>query len=410
MSKSKPRITLLPDYPNWAFDNVARSIAKRLSSRFKFQIEYTSLNPLIKGRETDLLYIFFWKYKCPSGSNFEKQQIIREIPAWPWLINGDTAIEVKQNFVKDYLQDCVCATTPSSHIHAVFREIYEPIICCPNGVEFNYFSSGKIKCPKKSKLRIGWVGNPNHPRKGFNDIVVPAAKDYDLVYTNGSMSRRQIRELYYQVDVLAIASEAESQPLPLLESMAAGCFPIVTNVGIIPEIIQNQKNGIIVKRSVEEFRLAFEWCSKNVDYLRSIRDKQRKTAADEDWDVWSDRFGNLFNAILECSNSREIIIPNDLTCNFDRKKYINEKNIQISKKSAFKIIFDNSLMDLTCKITNFMFGGRFKSNKSSLIFFYLQKKIRYFCAIINRFHEIIKDAGICKAIIVIFFSLLKRNK
>ena len=76
--------------------------------------------------------------------------------------------------------------------------------------------------------------------------------------------------------MIAIASLAESQPLPLLEGMACGCFPVVTNVGIVPEMVAHGVNGLVVERSPEAFRDAFSWCERN---LAAVRRAGRLNAA-----------------------------------------------------------------------------------------------------------------------------------
>lgn len=408
MKLLKPRITLLPDYPNWAFDYIARSISKRLKHRFDFKIKYTSFHPNLNASETDLLYIFFWEYKCPPSGNFKRHQIIREIPAWPWKINEDVCEKIKIDFVNQYLQDCICATTPAAGIHSAFKKVYEPIVYCPNGVEYKYFASGGFRCNSKKELRIGWVGNPHHPRKGFNDIIKPAAKGFKLFFTDGNMSRRDIKKLYQSVDVLAIASVAESQPLPLLESMASGCFAVTTNVGIVPEIIKDFKNGLVVNRTVEDFRAAFEWCNENLELIRSRRTEQKAFASSEDWDVWANRFGDLFDHILS-KRHEGIFLPGLLQEPIHRGKYNDtiKTNLEIIKP-CFKNFCKNLVMDFSCFLRSTFLGGRFQQSKirNSCLFFI--SKYQYWMAVTNRFFEIVNSAGILAGIRKCFDNFIKK--
>ena len=61
---------------------------------------------------------------------------------------------------------------------------------------------------------------------------------------------------YNSIDVICVASTAEGDPLPLVEGMACGCFPVCVDVGIVPELVQSGVNGLIVDRTPAAFRAA----------------------------------------------------------------------------------------------------------------------------------------------------------
>jgi len=64
--------------------------------------------------------------------------------------------------------------------------------------------------------------------------------------------RSDIRELYCAADVFAMSSLCEASSLTLLEAMACGCPPIVTDVGGNPEHITDRKDGMLVPRQDDE--------------------------------------------------------------------------------------------------------------------------------------------------------------
>ena len=49
----------------------------------------------------------------------------------------------------------------------------------------------------------------------------------------------------YNLDVFASLSIHEGGPLPLLESMCCGCYPVVTNTGFASDIIKKDVHGKI---------------------------------------------------------------------------------------------------------------------------------------------------------------------
>ena len=79
----------------------------------------------------------------------------------------------------------------------------------------------------------------------------------------------EMPDFYNSIDVISVASTAEGDPRPLIEGMACGCFPVTTDVGIVPELVRHGENGLIVERSVKAFAEAFAWCRANVDQVRA---------------------------------------------------------------------------------------------------------------------------------------------
>jgi len=118
---------------------------------------------------------------------------------------------------------------------------------------------------------IGWAGNINDSVKGVCDILQPACSGrFSLLIADGGLSHVEMNDFYNKLDICAITSSHEGSPLTLLESMAAGCFPVCTNVGVVPEVIRDGENGLIVKeRTPSAFRAAFEWCEANIENIRN---------------------------------------------------------------------------------------------------------------------------------------------
>lgn len=327
-----PVVTLLADYPNWAFDHVAKSIKKRLNKRYKFEIKYARLEDQLNPNKTDLLYVFAWGEHWYKKFNFNKSQIIKEVASLRWKFDDFYGKISAEEFIEKYLSDCSLVTTPSLSIYQMLNNNVDNFYHCPNGVEVNVFYPDKCIDSIKD-LRIGWVGNPDDSCKGLKDILLPASLDYNFRFTNGKLTRYQLSRFYREIDVLAIASIAESQPLPLLESMASGCFPVATDVGIVSDIVTHKNNGLIVNRSIGEFREAFAWCNENIDYIRSIRSYNRIIAAKRSWDLCASRFGDIFDYALSKKNGSNCSAPSAIF-EFDAELHpdfiemeMNNKNI-----------------------------------------------------------------------------------
>ncbi len=293
----KPRITFLADFPNWAFDSVARSLAVRLADRFEIEIEYTSRKPRLDPDRTDLLYVFFWGETHHQQFGFPPERVIKEVASYRWALEERFGRLSLERFVETHLADCAWVTTPCGRLFEQLKSVRERVFHCPNGVELDRFRSTRRR---RGRLRVGWVGNPRDACKGLHDILIPACGDrFPLEATDGRRTRTQVARLYGRVDVIAIASEAESQPLPLLEGMASGAFPVTTDVGIVPELVRSGVNGLVVERSVDAFREALQWCDEHRDQVRRAGALNADLmAAERSWDTRAARFGELFDAVL----------------------------------------------------------------------------------------------------------------
>ena len=89
--------------------------------------------------------------------------------------------------------------------------------------------------------------------------------------------RNDIRELYCAADVFAMASLCEASSLTLLEAMACGCPPIVTDVGGNPEHVTDGQDGMLVPRqdaqSMAEAMLKLQGISIRNQLGRAARER-----------------------------------------------------------------------------------------------------------------------------------------
>jgi glycosyltransferase involved in cell wall biosynthesis len=288
---------LLADRPNWAFDFVARSLAARLSDRYDLAIRYVCRQPKLDPRRIDLLYVFFWGETWHQRFGFEPRQIVVEVASYRWALEERYGRISARQLVDRYLSGCGFVTTPCRRLYEELSPLREGVAHCPNGVETGMFRwTGRRAGP----LRVAWVGNPNDDCKGLRDILIPACEGrFALEATDGRRSRREVARLYARSDVIAIASSAESQPLPLLEGMACGAFPVTTDVGIVPEVVRSGVNGLVVERSAEAFRHALSWCAEHLDAVRRAGALNAELiACERSWDRRAGRFAELFDTAL----------------------------------------------------------------------------------------------------------------
>lgn len=72
--------------------------------------------------------------------------------------------------------------------------------------------------------------------------------------------RATVLRTFREADVLVLPSYREGLPLVLLEAMAVGCVPIVSDVGGITEVVENGRTGLVITPGdVQALRRAIEW-------------------------------------------------------------------------------------------------------------------------------------------------------
>jgi hypothetical protein len=99
---------------------------------------------------------------------------------------------------------------------------------------------------KRCTFIFAGSGNDGYPvyRRQVGDVLVNAHNtDVRVV---GDLNQEQLREVYYATDVTVIPSLLEATSLAALESLACGIPVLATNVGGLPDIVEEGKNGWLV--------------------------------------------------------------------------------------------------------------------------------------------------------------------
>ena len=290
----KPDILLLIDKPNWAFDHSAKRIAEELKDDFNFHFAYVVNEPKLDPAKYDLIYVFFWGENYYKKFGFKKEQIIKELSSHRWEDNSAYGPCTPKEMVDKYLSDAGSVICTSFRLLNSIKELHPHTFHTPNGFDHQRFYKKK---DRQAELVVGWAGNIKDSVKGFNEIVKPSCDGkFKLLSAPGNLSHRQMNDFYNQLDVFVVSSKNEGEPLTLVESMAAGCFPVSTDVGIAFELIQNGYNGIILKeRSIEELQKALLWCKNNIEYVRKLGEENSKRMLRErEWNLTAQFFKYAF--------------------------------------------------------------------------------------------------------------------
>lgn len=286
------------DVPDWAFDNCAKGFIPYLRKDFDFEIVYSELKPDLNRYDFDLLHIFFYADDYYKNFDLKGAKVIKEISSHRWEDTPPIGPKSPREVKEVYLNDADSVITVSKRLYNIFNEVSNNIFFVPNGYDTSkFFRMGNIN----GGLKLGWAGRISDPIKGYQDIIEPAIRNkFEIKLAPGNVTHTEMNKFYNSIDVLLVGSKNEGEPIPLFESMATGCFPVSTDVGIVPELIQNYNNGIILEqRTVEDLQSALNWCNRNLNYVRN----KRKFIADEtkksrNWTICSSYLKYTYNQTL----------------------------------------------------------------------------------------------------------------
>lgn len=161
-------------------------------------------------------------------------------------------------------------------------------------------------------MKVGAAGRASDSVKGFQDLLAPVVAGRDFTLADGSLAHADMNAFYNRLDVLLITSEHEGEPLTLIEAMAAGCFPVCTDVGIVPELVEQGRDGLVVKeRSVEAFRAALDWCAANLEAVRAAgRRNAERLPGLRSWEVvLPQTVAHLEEALAFAETPRWVLAP-----------------------------------------------------------------------------------------------------
>jgi glycosyltransferase involved in cell wall biosynthesis len=350
-------ILFLADFRHWAFDGIAHSIKKRLQKQFTIDIAYTSEKPRLDPKKIDYLYVFFWGETWYQQFDFNTNQVIKEVASWRWSNEDQYGLLKPPELINKYLRDAIVVTTPSRLLFETISPLHPNVIHMPNGVEWRLYSSWLNTRQNQihGGLKLGWAGNARDACKGVDDIIRPASHGFQLWIAGGSLDREQLLKFYQTIDVLVIASTQESQPLPLLEALASGCFIVTTDVGIVSELKLDHQSLIICERTIKSFREAFEWCEQNLNLLRATRVSRCLDAKGQDWDFFAERFASLFNSLHCASNG---IMNASLHSSVDRSIDVMNSASALGQPYPCRTVI-RSLILLKEKISRLAWGDRY---------------------------------------------------
>lgn len=305
----KPKICLVADVPNWAFDSIAQKIKKELDYKYDIRIVYFNRRTEIENfyefieenDDCDLIHflnrrillllednVFINKVKA-TGKNID--EYIKEkrnkfsTAVYDYIDLDEEGINNLKCIYNEYTKMYYTSTKKLFEIYNSIEEFKNPDEMIHDICDEKVFKPNKLERFEENQicnrtLVIGWVGNSVHSGqqevdlKGFNTIIKPVIDELIVEGYNikGHYADRKVKwrledemvEYYSEIDLCICASIHEGTPRPVLEAMLCGVPLISTDVGIVSEAFgkkqsefiigdrENGKNDIYIKNMLKQ--------------------------------------------------------------------------------------------------------------------------------------------------------------
>ncbi len=294
---SFPRILLIADKPNWAYDSIAKSIVKYNRSNLYIDIDYIKkpIKNLKKNHKNyDLIFVLGWQLLAhlknekitEDISYINKEKLLTGIHSHHSWDNKRTKPNFDVNPPKEliaYLKSFKGVNCVSKKLFNIFKVSgLENLSLTENGVDTQLFKQKK-NFFKNKKLNLGFSGNSqNHDwRKGFSEFIIPASKINNVNLIHASKSGDNLIKLenmpnfYEEIDLYICASSSEGFSLSVLEASATGIPIISTKVGGCEDLIQNNYNGFLVDRDISSIKEKIIFLKENPSLLIKMGNNNR---------------------------------------------------------------------------------------------------------------------------------------
>ncbi|MFC5650751.1 glycosyltransferase family 4 protein [Paenibacillus solisilvae] len=297
-------ILLVADYPGWAFDHIAKDLAALDIDGIRFEINYYSNVTAADQAGFDLIYpmtVSIAQRLYKVGIPMEKMAtgITSLVPYEPHLASGRFPGEFMR-----FIQQLRGVNTYSDEIVRLFTP-YFPLRRTRVGIDTALFKPASgIRAD--NSFRVGWVGRIDIPArrelKGY-DMVRSALRGLKLELDIRTFKEQYVpRELmigyYQQLDCLICSSRSESIPFPVLEAAACGVPVISTKVGIVPELIRNKHNGVIIPRTANAIRKEVIKLMMEPGECKSMGRNARNTVIDQwSWNICKKEWEGFFKSL-----------------------------------------------------------------------------------------------------------------
>lgn len=169
-----------------------------------------------------------------------------------------------------------------------FHQIYNPMMAID--------VLNRIKDPES---QLCMVGADTDGTKKLVEKRIAELKLSDHVKMTGRLLKEEWIKLSEHYDVFINTTTIDNMPVSVIEAMALGLPVVSTDVGGIPYLIENRKNGILVKsKNAEEMTRAIQELLRNPESAKSLSLNGRSTVEEYDWEKVKMKWFEVLDGIV----------------------------------------------------------------------------------------------------------------
>lgn len=240
-------------------------VGRRLLTRWRANWRPDILH--IQGYTTTLLFAIEWAHSCGLPVVYEEHQT--PDPQFNWWKGFESKINLADRVIAvseksaEGLREVCKVTRPivvrgpllSDPFDGKWQREYDR----PTSRPFTITTLARLYVTKglTHLLDTAALVKQNHPKVEFKvygegelrDELLAKAESLGLdgnsIFCGAFSSREELARIMSNTDIFLLSSILEGQPLVVVEAMAYGCPIVSTNVGGIPELIQDGVNGLL---------------------------------------------------------------------------------------------------------------------------------------------------------------------
>lgn len=211
--------------------------------------------------------------------------------------------------------------------------VKKKIVVIPNGVDTKKFAEAKkgklreklgIKTQDKVILYLGRVApekSIGFVIKAFKKVSDKIPDSYLIIAGDGSQKKelekltedlnltgrvvflglvdfKDVPSLYKEADIFAFASQTETQGMVVLEAMASGLPVLAVKDRVFEEVIENGKDGLLVKKDQNEFASMLENLLLDEKLRKEISKNALQKAQKFSLEEIAEKFDTLYKSLL----------------------------------------------------------------------------------------------------------------
>jgi glycosyltransferase involved in cell wall biosynthesis len=158
------------------------------------------------------------------------------------------------------------------------------------------FELAKDKGMNAQLVIVGTIADKHYLERLQNAIAQSKYKIQMSLYTD--ITDEALKKLYEKAHLFVLHSEEESQGIVFAEAMATGLPIVATQVGGIPWVVENGRNGLLSDYGdVEAFAENIQQLMSDTSLWQSMSDASSETAKVYHWHIISNRIIELYRLI-----------------------------------------------------------------------------------------------------------------